>query len=85
MRMSLAGLQCLYATTLLQVQKRETERQLQARINSYAYISQKEEEEAWKELKVRLVMVPYAAQIVPSFAVVDVDVNVNAGESVEHC
>jgi len=36
----------------VQVQKRETERQLQARINSYAYISQKEEEEAWKELQV---------------------------------
>eukprot|EP00983_Pelagomonas_calceolata_P116780 1160349-Pelagomonas_calceolata.AAC.5 len=36
----------------LLVQKRETERQLQARINSYAYISQKEEEEQWKDLKV---------------------------------
>jgi hypothetical protein len=34
------------------VQKRETERQQQARLNSYAYISQKEEEEPWKELKV---------------------------------
>ncbi|KAF5830650.1 hypothetical protein DUNSADRAFT_14215, partial [Dunaliella salina] len=38
----------------VQVQKRETERQLQARINSYAYISQKEEEEQWKDLKVHL-------------------------------
>lgn len=42
----------------VQVQKRETERQLQQRINSYAYISQKEEEEAWKELKVRSVLAP---------------------------
>eukprot|EP00798_Chlamydomonas_sp_ICE-L_P001762 gene1762-33176_t len=35
----------------VQVQKRETERQQQARLNSYAYISQKEEEEAWVPMK----------------------------------
>jgi len=34
----------------VQVQKRETERQQQARLNSFAYISQKEEEESWINL-----------------------------------
>ena len=32
------------------VQKRETERQQQARLNSYAYIAAKEEEEAWVDM-----------------------------------
>ncbi len=31
----------------VQIQKRETERQQQARLNSFAYLSQKEEEEPW--------------------------------------
>ncbi|MEW5305904.1 MAG: hypothetical protein WDW36_008415, partial [Sanguina aurantia] len=35
----------------VQVQKRETERQQQARLNSYAYISSKEDEEAWQTLE----------------------------------
>lgn len=34
----------------VKVTKRETERQQQARLNSYAYIAQKEEEEPWAEL-----------------------------------
>ncbi|KAL6745748.1 Sin-like protein conserved region-domain-containing protein [Haematococcus lacustris] len=38
----------------LQVQKRETERQQQQRLNSYAHISKQEEDEAWKTLKLHM-------------------------------
>lgn len=34
----------------VQIKKRETERQQQARLNSYAYLVSKEAEEAWKPL-----------------------------------
>ena len=35
----------------VQVQRRETERQAEQRVNSYAYISQKESDEKWRQLR----------------------------------
>ena len=35
----------------VQVQRRETERQAEQRLTSYAYISQQEADEKWKQLK----------------------------------
>lgn len=45
------------------MQKRETERQQQARLNSYAYLANKEAEEAWKSLKLFHDDSPAATQV----------------------